>query len=76
MFNSAIPLTPIEEAVRQCGDCRIWDDGKGFPEGEEFIVWTFRNGMTLDFGTGPIPLHSDYVLCPIHTTEAHNQKES
>jgi len=77
---TAIKLEPFEQAVLECEDCRIyeaahydqWIRRLGLKDGDEVWVYMLRNGMTMDFGLGPVPLWSDYVLCAKHAEEARD----
>lgn len=66
----AIVLTKLEDAVLHCRDCKLWADGLGFDPDKEYQVWTFRNGMSMNWGMGDVPLWSDYVLCSTHEEQA------
>ena len=57
----------LDREIARCRNCRLWCDGAGWPEDQEFEIWTLPNGMTLGVpGVGQIPLHSDYVPCETH----------
>ena len=58
-----------DQEIYKCHDCRCWDDGKTFPEGE-YVIHTVANGMTVNFGIGPsVPLYTNMVLCPKHSVD-------
>ena len=60
----------LGERAYKCRDCRLWNDGIGYPEDQEFITYLLPNGMKLSVpGVGDIPLHSEFVLCPTHLKE-------
>jgi hypothetical protein len=61
---------PTGQELYHCPKCRLWNDGIGFPEGQDFEIWTLPNGMTMTIpGVGTVPLHSDFVPCDDHKAQ-------
>lgn len=65
----------LEKEIVACDDCWVFDPdnqpsvARRLDAGEEFTIWTLKNGMTFNFGLGDIPMWSDFVLCPKHEAE-------
>jgi hypothetical protein len=59
-------FTSLDQEIYKCRDCRVWEDGHGFCPNTTHHVVLIRNGMTLSWGNGSAPLHTEMALCPAH----------
>jgi hypothetical protein len=78
--------TPLRKQISRCypdrlipesergNYCRLISDQWQPPAGTPYY-W-FPSGITMNFGFGDVPLHSDYVLCPKHKSLMDKELEN
>lgn len=62
-------LAALGREAYACRDCRLWQDGLGFPVDQEFTTWYLPTG-SMTIGGASFPLTSEFVLCSTHEAKA------